>query len=105
MNSQPGRLSPAETAALAKMRPQAALQAPAGRQIADALRQDFPELDDITLGRLALRFAAYLEVAERSRPGITAADMAVVLAAAATDLTTLATGTGLPPDPDPAPPA
>ena len=105
MNSQPGRPTPAETAALAKMRPQAARHAPAGRQIADALRQDFPELDDVTLGRLALRFAAYLTVAEQSRPGTTAAGMATVLAAAATGLTALATGTGLPPHPDPTPPS
>jgi hypothetical protein len=59
----------------------------AGRQIADALRQDLPDFDDVTLGRLALRFAAYVTLADQAKPGFTAADMAIVLSAAAIELT------------------
>jgi hypothetical protein len=63
---QPG-LSPAEAAALTAMMPAGRTQAIPGRQIADAMRQDLPGFDDLTLGRIALRLAAYLTVADTSQ--------------------------------------
>ncbi len=95
---QPG-LSPAEAAALTAMLPAARTQAVPGRQIADAMRQDLPGLDDLTLGRIALRLAAYLTIADDSRPGATAADMALVMTAAAADLTQLDMPAPWPPPP------
>ncbi len=95
---QPG-LTPAETAALIAMLPAARTHAIPGRQIADAMRQDLPGLDDLTLGRIALRLAAYLTIAHTSEPGATAADMALVMTAAAADLTQLDMPAPWPPPP------
>lgn len=85
-------LSAAELEALRDLRAHPAVNARAGRQIADALRKDFPEFGDITLGRLALRFSAYLSVAACSLPGVTADTMSGVIASAASELTSLETG-------------
>jgi len=89
---QPPRLSDAELTALREWRTRPARYARPGRQIADSLRKEMSEFDDVTLGRFALRFASYLAVAERSQPGVTAAAVAGVLAAAAAELTALEGG-------------
>lgn len=80
-------LTDAETAAVRAAGTQLRQHPQAGHLIADALRRDFPELGSRILTRLALRLAAYLYTADTAQPGITAADTAAALTAAAAELT------------------
>ncbi len=88
-HARPSGLSQAELAALRATAARAAPDAQAGRVLADSMRRDLPELDDLTLGRIALRYVAYLIVADRSQPGVTATEMANALSAVAAELTNL----------------
>lgn len=91
-HARPPGLSKAELAALRATAALAAPYAKAGRAFADSMRRDLSELDDLTLGRIALRYVSYLILASRSQPGITAAEMANAFSAAAAELTDLETG-------------
>jgi hypothetical protein len=88
-------LSDQQKRALAQIRdniagsPEAAGPASLGRPVADGLRAEYPELPDATLAHLTGNLAAYARQFCEDNPGVLAVHLAVVLAAAATDLAAL----------------